>query len=81
MGYQKQLWGVFHYLVLSVLQEVTVGHIVYGRLHVTEYVLRDIYAQSRDLLSCKAQVPGGVKQVACGKQCLMGGLWYVAGGG
>jgi len=34
--------GVFHFLVLSVLREVTVGHIAYGRLHVTEYVFPDI---------------------------------------
>jgi hypothetical protein len=39
--YRKQLWGVFHYVVLSVLREVTVGHISSGRLHVTEYVFPD----------------------------------------
>jgi len=42
MGYQKQLRGVLHGLVLSVLWEVTVGHRAYGRWHVTEYVLPDI---------------------------------------
>ena len=41
VGYCKQLWGVLHYLVLSVLQEVTVGHISYGWSHVTEYVFSD----------------------------------------
>jgi hypothetical protein len=41
VGYQKQLWGVFHFLVLSVLREITVGHIAYGRLHVAEYVFPD----------------------------------------
>jgi len=40
--YRKQLWGVFHYVVLSVLREVTVGHIAYGRLHVTENVFPDV---------------------------------------
>jgi len=38
VGYGKQLWGVFHYLELSVLREVTLGHIASGRLLVTEYV-------------------------------------------
>jgi len=42
VGYRKQLWGVFHFLVLSVLWEVTVGHIAYGSLHVREYVFPDI---------------------------------------
>ena len=41
--YRKQLWGVFHYVVLSVLQEVTVGHIACRRLHVTENVFPDVY--------------------------------------
>jgi len=41
VGYQKQLWGVLYYLVLSVLREVTVGHISYGRLQLTEYVFPD----------------------------------------
>jgi len=41
MGYRKQLWGVLHYFVLSVLREVTVGHIANGRLHVTESVFPD----------------------------------------
>ena len=42
MHYRKQLWGVFRYVVLSVLREVTVGHIASGRLHVTEYVFPDV---------------------------------------
>jgi len=41
VGYRKQLWGVLHYFVLLVLREVTVRHIVYGRLHVKEYVFPD----------------------------------------
>jgi len=41
--YRKQLWSVFHYVVLSVLWEVTVGHIAYGRLHVREYVSPDAW--------------------------------------
>jgi len=36
-GYKKWLWGSLYYLVISVLQEVTVGHMAYGRLHVTEH--------------------------------------------
>jgi hypothetical protein len=44
--YRKQHWGVFHCLVLSELQEVTVGRIARGRLHMTEYVvLEDIIIQ------------------------------------
>jgi hypothetical protein len=39
--YLKQLWGVFHDVVLSVLPEVTVGQIAYGRLHITEYVFTE----------------------------------------
>jgi hypothetical protein len=39
VGYGIQLWGVMHYLVLWVLQEVEVGYIAYGGLHVTEYVI------------------------------------------
>ena len=42
-GYRNQLWGVLHYLVELVLREVTVGHIAYGGLHVTEYVFPDVY--------------------------------------
>ena len=38
VGYRKQLWGVLHFLVLSVLWEVMVSHIAYCRLYVTEYV-------------------------------------------
>jgi len=41
--YQKQLCGVFHYVVLSVLREVTLAHIGCGRLHVTENVFPDVY--------------------------------------
>jgi len=41
MHYRKQHWGVFLYVVLSVLREVTVGYIVCGRLHVTENVSPD----------------------------------------
>jgi hypothetical protein len=41
MGSAKQLWGIFHYLVLLELQEVSVSHIACGRLHVTEYVFPD----------------------------------------
>jgi len=41
--YRKQLWGVFHYVVLSVLRELTVGHIATGRLHVTENVFPDVW--------------------------------------
>jgi len=44
VGYWIQLWGVFQYLVLSVLQEVMVGHIAYGILHITEYVFPDMNA-------------------------------------
>ena len=40
--YRKQLWGVFHYVVLSVLRELTVGHIASGGLHVIENVLPDV---------------------------------------
>jgi len=39
--YRKHLWGGFHYVVLSVLRELTVGHIASGRLHVTENVFPD----------------------------------------
>ena len=46
VGYWKMLWGVLHYLVLSVLQEVMVGHIAYGRSHVTEYVFPDAVCDS-----------------------------------
>jgi len=42
MSYRKQLWVVLYYLVISVLQEVTVGHVAYGRLHVIEYLFPDI---------------------------------------
>jgi len=42
LGYRKQLWGVLHDVVLSVLREVMVGHIAYGRLHITEYVFPDV---------------------------------------
>jgi len=45
--YRKQLWDVFHYVVLSVLQEVTVGHVVCGRLHMTENVFPDRMGRSR----------------------------------
>jgi len=38
---RKQLWGVFHFVVLSVLRVVTVGHKTCGRLHMTEYVFPD----------------------------------------
>jgi len=41
VGYRKQLWDVLHYMVLSVLQEVTVHYMASGRLHVTEYVFPD----------------------------------------
>jgi len=41
-GYMKWLWGSLHYLVLLVLQEVTVGHMAYGRLHLTEYLFPDV---------------------------------------
>jgi hypothetical protein len=44
--YRKQLWGVFHYVVLSVLQEVTVGYIACGRLHMSEYVFPDLQCVS-----------------------------------
>jgi len=40
--YLKQRWGICHYVTLSVLQEVTVGHIGRGRLHVTKYVFPDV---------------------------------------
>jgi len=40
--YRKQLWGVFHYVVLWVLRTVTVGHITCGRLPVPEYVFPDV---------------------------------------
>jgi len=39
--YQEQPWGVFHYAVLYVLPEVTVGHINCGTLHMTKYVFPD----------------------------------------
>jgi len=41
MCYQKQLWGVLQYLVVSVLWEITVGYLAYGILHVTEYAFPD----------------------------------------
>jgi hypothetical protein len=43
VGYRKHLWGVEYYLVLLVLRAVTVGHIAYGRLHVTEYAFADVW--------------------------------------
>jgi hypothetical protein len=43
MYYPKQLLGVFHYVVFSVLWEVTVGDISYGRLHLTEHVFPHPY--------------------------------------
>jgi len=42
MYYRKLLWGVFYYMMLLVLWEVTVGHIAYGRLHIREYVFPDV---------------------------------------
>ena len=39
--FQNQLWGVFDYVVLSMLLEVMVGHIASARLHMTEYVFPD----------------------------------------
>jgi hypothetical protein len=42
VGYQKHLWGVYICSVLSVLPEVTVGLITHHRLHVTEYIFRDV---------------------------------------
>jgi len=38
-------------------------------------------ARSRDLQSCRRQALGGVRQVTCGEQCLVGRVWCVAGGG
>jgi len=53
MHYRKQPWGVFHYVVLSVLREVMVGHIARGRLHVTEYVFPDIMVSSGILIDIR----------------------------
>jgi hypothetical protein len=39
-----------------------------------------LHAQSRDLLSCRRQAPGGMRLVGYGGQCLVGGVWCVAGG-
>jgi hypothetical protein len=39
-----------------------------------------LHARSRDLLSCRSQAPGGVRQVAYGGQCLAGGMWRVVCG-
>jgi len=58
VGYCKQLWGVCHYLVLSVLREVTVGYIAFGRLHVNEYVFPDAIALSTNDESCCVKVQG-----------------------
>jgi hypothetical protein len=41
VGQRKQLWVVEQYLVSLMLQEITVGHIARGRLHVTEFVFPD----------------------------------------
>jgi len=41
-GSRKWLWGSLYYLVLLVLQEVTVGYMACGRLHVTEYHFPDV---------------------------------------
>jgi len=64
VGYQKQLWGVLHYWVLLVLQEVTVGQIACGRLHVTEYVFPDGLSTTTSLLPVKPDplVPAGPDQ-------------------
>ena len=35
-GHRKWLWGSLYYMVLSVLQEVTVGHMAYGKLPITK---------------------------------------------
>jgi len=48
--YRKQLWGVFHYAVLSVLRELTVGHIASRRLHVTENGFPDVLPCSNGIL-------------------------------
>jgi len=56
MGYQKQLWGNLHYLVLLVLQEVTVGHIACGRLHITEYVFPDGEQESQIIDAASASL-------------------------
>jgi len=40
-----------------------------------------LHAWSRDLLSCRRLALRGVRQVACGAQCLVGGVWHVVGGG
>jgi hypothetical protein len=39
-----------------------------------------LHARSRDLLSCRSQAAGGVRQVAYGGQCLAGGIWRVVCG-
>jgi len=39
-----------------------------------------LYARSRDFLSCRSQVLGGMKQVAYGGQCLAGSMWHVVCG-
>jgi hypothetical protein len=53
--YRKHLWGVFHYVVLSALREVTVGYIACGRLHVAKYVFPDVlsYPPTLSLLSSR----------------------------
>ena len=40
--YRTQLWGDFHYVGLSVLRELTVGHIASGGSHVTDNVFPDV---------------------------------------
>jgi len=39
-----------------------------------------LHARSSDLLSCRSQAPGGVRQVAYGGQCLAGSMWRVVCG-
>ena len=35
-GYRQWVWGSWYHVVLSVLWDVTVGHMAYGRLPVTK---------------------------------------------
>jgi hypothetical protein len=70
VGYRKQLWGVFYYLVLSVLWEVMLGHIAYGRLHVTEDVCPNVHGMSCGVISyCEVFLILVIESI-CIQQCI-----------
>jgi hypothetical protein len=48
-GYRKWLRGSLYCLVLLVLQEFTVGYMVYDRLHVTEYMFPEIVWECKNI--------------------------------